>query len=68
MIVTVDDDLPSDNGTQLGSNLIVMLNVSLPSCILSSVMFILNIDDSDPATIVTLNAIVVGSTKSIPAV
>ena len=60
MIVTVDDDVPSNNGTQFGNNLIVMLNVSLPSCIVSSVIFILNGDDFNPAKIVTLN--VVGAT------
>ena len=55
MIVTMDDDVPSDNGIQLGNNLIVMLSASLPSCIVSSMIFILNGDDFDPAEIVTLN-------------
>ena len=55
MIVTVDDEVPSDNDKQLGNNLIVTLNVSLPSCIISLKMFTLNDDDVDPAVMVTLN-------------
>ena len=35
MIVTVDDEVPSDNDKQLGNNLIAILNVSLSSCIIS---------------------------------
>ena len=55
MIVTVDDEVPSDNDKQLGNNLIVILNVSLSSCIISSIMSTLNDDDVDPAVMVTLN-------------
>ena len=55
MIVTVDDELPSDNDKQLGNNLIVILNVSLSSCIISLMISILNNDDFDPAEMVTLN-------------
>ena len=48
MIITVDDNIPSDNhDKQLGNNLkvIVILNVSLSSCIISLMMSILNNDD-----------------------
>ena len=55
MIVTVDDEVPSDNDKQLGNNLILILNVSLLSCILSSMMSTLNDDDVDPAEMTTLN-------------
>ena len=55
IIVTVDDEVPSDNDKQLGNNLIVILNVSLSSCILSLMISILNGDDVDPAGMVTLN-------------
>ena len=55
MIVTVDDEVPSDNDKQLGNNLIAILNVSLSSCIISSMMSTLNDDDVDPAEMVTLN-------------
>ena len=34
MIVTVDDEVPSDNDKQLGNNLIAILNVLLPSSVL----------------------------------
>ena len=55
MIVTVDDELPSDKDKQLGNNLIAILNVSLPSSIISSVMSTSNDCDDDPAEMVTLN-------------
>ena len=55
MINTVDDELPSDNDKQLANNLIAILNVSLSSCIISSMISILNDDDVDPAEMVTLN-------------
>ena len=55
MIATVDDEVPSDNDKQLGNNLIAILNVSLSSCIISSMMSTLNDDDVDPAVMVTLN-------------
>ena len=55
MIVTVDNELPSDNDKQLGNNLIAILNVSLSSCIISLMISILNDDDVDPAEMVTLN-------------
>ena len=55
MIITVDDEVPSDNGKQLGNNLSVILNVSLSSCIISLMISILNDDDVDPAEMVTLN-------------
>ena len=56
MIVTVDDEVPSDSDKQLGNNLIIMLNVSLSSCIISLMISILNDDDVvDPAEMVTLN-------------
>ena len=56
MIITVDDEVPSDNNDkQLGNNLIVIANVSLPSCIISFMISILNDDDVDPAEMVTLN-------------
>ena len=55
MIITVDDEAPSDNDKQLGNNLITILNVSLSSCIISLMISILNDDDVDPAEMVTLN-------------
>ena len=55
MIFIVDDEIPSDNGKQLGNNLIAILNVSLSSCIVSLMIFILNDDDINPAEMVTLN-------------
>ena len=55
MIVTLDDEVPSDNDKQLGNNLIAILNVSLPSCIISLMISILNDDDLDTAGMVTLN-------------
>ena len=55
MIITVDDELPSDNDKQLGNNLIVILNVSLSSCIISLMISILNDDEFNPAEMVTLN-------------
>ena len=55
MIVIVDDEVPSDNDKQFGNNLITILNVSLSSCIISSMMSTLNDDDVDPADMVTLN-------------
>ena len=58
MIFTVDDEVPSDNDKQLGNNVIVILNVSLSSCIISLMISILNDDDVDPAEMVTLNTIV----------
>ena len=59
MIVTVDDEVPSDNDKQLGNNLIAILNVSLSSCMLSSMMSTLNDDDVDPAEMMTLNTLAV---------
>ena len=55
MIITVDDEVSSDNDKQLGNNLVVILNVSLSSCIISLMISILNDDDVDPAEMVTLN-------------
>ena len=55
MIVTVDDEVPSDDDKQLDNNLIVILNVSLASCIISLKMSILNDSDVDPAEMLTLN-------------
>ena len=55
MIVTVDDETLRDNDKQLGNNLIAMLNVSLSSCVTSSMMSILNDEDISPAEIVALN-------------
>ena len=55
MIVTVDDEVPSDNDKQLGNNLIAILNVSLPSSIISSMMSTSNDCDDDAAEMVTLN-------------
>ena len=55
MIVTVDDEVPSDNDKQLGNNLIAILNVSLTSCIISLKMSILNDADVVPAEMLTLN-------------
>ena len=59
MIITVDDEVPSDNDKQLGNNLIAILNVSLSTSLLIS---ILNDDDVDPAEMVTLNTSVVDMT------
>ena len=59
VIVTVDDEVPSDNDKQLGNNLIAILNVSLISCIISLKMSTSNDDDLDPAEIVTVNTIAV---------
>ena len=55
MIITVDDEVPSDNDKQLGDNLIAILNVSLSSCIISLMISILNDDDADPEEMLTLN-------------
>ena len=55
MIISVDDEVSSDNDKQLSNNLIVILNVSLSSCIISLMISILNDDDVDPAEMVTLN-------------
>ena len=55
MIVTVDDEAPSINDKQLGKNLIAILNVSLSSCVESSVMLILIGKFIAPAGIVRLN-------------
>ena len=55
MIVTVDDEVPSDNDKQLGNNLIAILNVSLSSCIISLLMSTSNDDVNDPAVMVTLD-------------
>ena len=55
MIVTVADEVSSDNDKQLGSNLVTILNVSLSSCIISLKMSTLNDDEVAPAVIVTLN-------------
>ena len=55
MIVTVDEEVPSDNDKQPGNNLIAILNISLSSCIISSIMSTLNDDDVDPAEMVVLN-------------
>ena len=55
MIVTVDDEVPSDNDKQLGNNLIAILNVSLSSCIISLMMSTSNDDVNDPAEMVTLD-------------
>ena len=56
MITMVAEDVPSDNDNELGNSLIVILNVSLSSCIISSMMSTLNDDDVDPAEMVTLNS------------
>ena len=55
MIVTVADEVSSDNDKQLGNNLNEISNVSLPSCIISLMISTLNVDDCDPAEMVTLN-------------
>ena len=55
MIVTVDDEVSSDNDKQLGNNLIAILNVSLSSCIISLKMSTSNDDDVDPAEMVSVN-------------
>ena len=52
MIITVDDEVPSDNDKQLGNNVIVILNVSLSSCTISLMISILDDDDVDPAEMV----------------
>ena len=59
VIVTVDDEVPSDNDKQLDNNLIAILNISLFSCIISLKMSTSNDDDLDPAEIVTVNIIAV---------
>ena len=59
MIITVDDEVPSDNDKQLGNNLIAILNVSLSTSLLIP---ILNDDDVDPEEMVTLNTSVVDMT------
>ena len=59
MIVTVDDEVPSDNDKQLGNNLIAILNVSLSSCIISLLMSTSNDDVNDPAEMVTLKIVAV---------
>ena len=48
-MVTVAEEVPSDNDKQLGNNLILILNVSLPYCIISLMMSTLNDDDVYPA-------------------
>ena len=53
MIVAIDDEVPSDNDKQLGNNVIVIVNVSLSSCIISLMISILNDDDVDPAEMLT---------------
>ena len=68
MIVTVDDEVPSDNDKQLGNNLIAILNVSAISCIISLKMSTSNALDLDPAKMVTLNTSAVDMAKSTPAV
>ena len=68
MIVTVDDEAPSDNDKQLGNNLIAILNVSLPSCIISLMISILNDDNVDPAEMITLSISSVDLAKSTIAV
>ena len=55
MIVTVDDEVPSDNDKQLGNNLIAILNVSLSSCIISLMMSTSNDDVNDPAVMLALD-------------
>ena len=55
MIITVDDEVPSDNDKQLGNNLIVMLNVSLSSCIISLIMSTSNDDVNDPTEMMTVD-------------
>ena len=59
MIITVDDEVPSDNDKQLGNNLIAILNVSLSTSLLIPT---LNDDDVDPEEMVTLNTSVVDMT------
>ena len=59
VIVTIDEEVPSDNDKQLGNNLIAILKVSLSSCIISLMMSTSNDDDLDPAEIVTVNTIAV---------
>ena len=55
MIITVDDEVPSDNDKQLGNNLIAISNVSLSSCIISLMMSTSNDDVNDPAEMVTVD-------------
>ena len=55
IIVTVDDEVPSDNDKPFENIPISILNVSLFSCIISLMISILNDDDVDPAEMVTLN-------------
>ena len=59
MIVTVDDEVPSDNDKQLGNNLITILNVSLSSCIISLLMSTSNDGNLEPAVAVTLKIVAV---------
>ena len=59
MIVTVDDEVPSDNDKQLGNNLIAILNVSLSSCIISLLMSTSNDGNLEPAVAVTLRIVAV---------
>ena len=59
MIVTVDDEVPSDNDKQLGNNLIAILNVSLSSCIISLLMSTSNDGNLEPAVAVTLKIVAV---------
>ena len=54
-MVTVVEEVPSDNDKQLGNNLMAILKVSLLSCILSLMMSTLNDDDVYPAVMTTLN-------------
>ena len=55
VIVTVDNEVPSDNDKQLGNNLIAILNVLLSSCIISLMMSTSNDDVNDSAEMVTLD-------------
>ena len=54
MIVTVDDEVTSDKDKQFGIILMLILNVSLSSCILSSMMSTIKDVDTDSAEMVTL--------------
>ena len=65
MIITVVDELLSDNDKQLGNNLIAILNVSLSSCIISLMISILNDDDVDPAEMVSLSSCIISLMISI---
>lgn len=59
IIVTLDDEVPVDKDKQLDISLISIWNDSFPSCILSSLIFILTDDDNDPVEMVTLKICVV---------